>query len=200
MSFLYNACSDRCYFKHKKSKRVFQLERIITDFSNNRLILRLYEGETEAGSLTAGFGDEPGIKEDFGKFYLGDIFFKQNYQGIGLGSLLVYLLIMEVRVNGGEFLYVSAPYLSALGFYIGMGFYPDPDEAVLQQPKDLANATKMSAQGFGDFTRLFLNERLKSAKYFGMWKGSVEIVKANTSEKVLTQFEAYYQKPSVELV
>ncbi|MET4696333.1 hypothetical protein [Endozoicomonas lisbonensis] len=197
MSFLYNACSDRCYFKHKKSKRVFQLERIITDCSNNNLILRFYEGETETGSLTAGFGDNPRIKEEFGKFYLEDIFFKNNYQGIGLGNLSIYLLIMEVRVNGGEYLYVSAPYLSALGFYIGIGFYPDPDEAALQQPKDRANATRKSAQGFGDFTRLFLNERLNSAKYFGMWKGSVEIIKANISEKVLTQFEAYYQKPSV---
>ena len=147
--------------------------------------------------MVARFGDEPKIKEEFGKFYVSSMFFEENYECIGLGSLLTYLLIMEVQVNGGEFLYVSAPFLSALGFYIGMGFYPDPDAVALQRPKDIAKATGMSARGFGDFDRLLLNQRLDSAKYYGMWKGSIETVKANISKKVLTQFETYYQKPSV---
>ena len=50
-----------------------------------------------------------------------------SYRSMSLGTLLVFIATSEVQTNGGRHLYLKRPLSDVYGFYIQLGFHPDPD-------------------------------------------------------------------------
>ncbi len=102
-----------------------------------------------------------------------------------MGSLLVYIISVEVSLNGGEYLYVSAPLIFSLGFYLRLGFIPDPDEA--RHKESLYN---LSGHGSGiPDTKGYLSKKIEGAKCFNNWKCHTQSLNIKLSEALSNKFK-----------
>ena len=121
------------HFKHILSGRTFILER---HSISKRLILTLYhqnaDGQkTRAGYLKAASKFDKHLALDLldSNSHFSVIYMRTDdeYRNISLGAMLMFIIVREVQVNGGVYLYLRCPVLDSLGFYCQFGFYPAPE-------------------------------------------------------------------------
>ncbi|WP_330924419.1 GNAT family N-acetyltransferase [Candidatus Sororendozoicomonas aggregata] len=138
MGFELSAIKDQSIFKHNDGQ-FFLFERINKWHSRNKLHLRLIteykeNDDYDAGYIIVSYGDSYHNQ----RYVISTIAVDPAFQKLYLGSLLMYAAIKEVMINQGVFLYVFQPFPAALGFYIKLGFFPDP-EGVIEEKKPLVN-------------------------------------------------------------
>ncbi|WP_330924376.1 hypothetical protein [Candidatus Sororendozoicomonas aggregata] len=190
MLFNHVAFHDRSRFQIQKTQRVFTLVRSpFTTVCENLSILgfQFYEGSAYAGSAAV-FGKpfDP-VTRNRPMYALYQIFLNNKYQFLSLGSLLIYIINTEVRVNGGEYLYLIDPVCSALGFYLRLGFMPDPDE--VREKDDLTGLSAFSASPIPFFRNHYLNEHLWLSRIYSRWRCCTETLNMTLIESVGKKFK-----------
>ena len=165
---------------HKKSGNKFILQREKSAFFKALTYTLYTKKNNEIGSVQAVYEANPycednpldqTINENW--YSIGDIIVNRKYQRMSLEAALVYLIVKEVLINSGQFLYVPLPALTALPFYLSCGFFPKP-ETVTDMLKNQANRLK---------AHVHLRRR------YVMWRGAIEILNANLHPKFVSRFE-----------
>ena len=109
-----------------------------------------------------------------------------SYRSMSLGTLLVFIAISEVQANGGRHLYLKNPLSDVYGFYIQLGFHPDPDGVDKRRQKfDDATSLPWLSESF-----LFA-VKLQIGRSYPLWRGQVDIVHAILSSKTSPVFQFY---------
>ena len=122
---------DGCRFKclqEGQEGRIYTLARFVLPYPSNDcdLVFQIYEGSTYAGVIEIEYHPPmPRIKRpEFCR--IDNLMLEENYQSLYLGTLLVYIANIEVRLNGGDHIYVQSS-RSNRGFFQKTCFIPNPD-------------------------------------------------------------------------
>ncbi|WP_330924373.1 hypothetical protein [Candidatus Sororendozoicomonas aggregata] len=184
--FPHIAFGDRSHFQRKKTGKVYTLVRkpVVKHYWYSASELEFYEGSTYAGSAEV-IGElfQPVTKRP-PEYTLLDIDLKKEFQHLSLGSLLVYIIITEARLNGSNYLYLDYPIYTALGFYLKLGFFPDPISVMEVEDHELS---ALSGSTVADTRKHYLEEKLKLSRPYKRWK-------CNIPELTITLGEAIHKK------
>ena len=121
-----------------------------------------------------------------GAYGLSLITLSPFYRNISLDTLLMFIVTREVQVNGGRHLYVINPLADVLGFYIRLGFHPDPGGATIRCQK-LDDATNFAFVN-ANFT---FTTKLQIGRSYPLWRGQVDIVQTILSNKIPPLFQLH---------
>ncbi|WP_330924375.1 hypothetical protein [Candidatus Sororendozoicomonas aggregata] len=176
------------------SKKTFTLVRDceVSYYNGDSVLdLKLKEDSNIAGvARIVGQPSDPVNKKER-SYTLSDIMFYQEFQRFSLGSLLLYIINTEIRLNGGDCLYIESPAASAFGFYLRLGFIPDPHEA--REKENGYRLSQFSGSSNPDDRKFYLDRKLKMSRKYSYWKGYTELLNTKLCEKMCEKFK--YLKP-----
>ncbi|MET4694291.1 GNAT family N-acetyltransferase [Endozoicomonas lisbonensis] len=166
--------------RHIKTGNKFILQREKSTSFNSLDYILYTETNHKIGSVHADYGDSPYCEENplhqavSEKWYtIDNIIVNTKYQHLSLGASLVYLIVKEVQINSGCFLYVPLPAQTALPFYLDCGFFPDP-ETVREMKKNQLNK---------------LEDHVYQRRSYPVWRGAIPILNANLHPKFVRNLE-----------
>ncbi len=180
---------DGSRFQSLKFGRIFTLVRKPVKGCEGiyELELQLYEGSDYAEhAKVVGKRFHP-VSENRPIYILSIIALEKNYQRLSLGSLLVYIINTEARKNGGEYFYIDSPELDALGFYLRLGFIPDPDE--LRKKDDVCRLSTLSGSTSPYLRNHYLNEKLVMIRDYVKWRGYTKTINTTLGVFVREKFK-----------
>lgn len=190
MSFTDVVFRDGFRFQTLEKKRIFTLERfpITLDYwGNSELELQLYENTDYAGVAKTSHIDFGSDTEKEPQYTLKRITIDEKYRRLYLGSLLIYIISTEVHSNGSDYLYLETPAHDALGFYLRMGFFPDPD--VTRHKEQSTGLSELSGSTERYFRNKFLHMKMSQIRHFAAWRGYNELIKTQLSTVVYREFK-----------
>ena len=177
MSFECTGVPQGTKFKHRLSEKTLICSR---SRQYNRLTFQLFE---ENGRKVVGYVV---IKHKFGDFldddrdelvYPGGAYelslmaVLPSYRSMSLGTLLVFIATREVQANGGRHLYIVNPLSDVFGFYLKLGFHPDPGgDAIRQQKIDEATNFAFLSENF------VFSTKLQMGRSHNLWRGQVDLL------------------------
>ena len=139
---------------------------------------------TVALDLTKGSNDSLRVN------YIGDATYKHT--NIGIGSILMYTVVLTARLNGAGYILIQLPVKSALGWYFKFGFYPDPIMAHKHDGDSNNERAMHDCELFGD-TNLVPSEQSKDS-YFNkrfasticpvFLKGNIDLIEINSQKSM----------------
>ncbi|WP_330924902.1 hypothetical protein [Candidatus Sororendozoicomonas aggregata] len=189
MMFAHQVFYDKCRFQNL-SGRVFTLARhpVLNCGmgAEYHLKFRIYEGSVLAGYVRVVGKPYHSDKKGQSVYHLYNIDLEKEYQSLSLGSLLLYIINTEIRLNGGDYLYANYPKPEALRFYLRLGFIPDPDEVRVM------NNYLLSAP-FGPDTLSSINDflslKIMLSETYSRWKCHTEVLNEILCEKMCEKFK-----------
>ena len=195
MPLLYPAFHHGSCFEDRESGVVYYFERS-TDLLDSFALIELesnlefgFDPEREMiyslkeGSRHAGYS---AVSSPSDRFLLERIFLAPDYRAHSLGSLFLYIISTEVRLNGGRCLYALRPEPDVMNFYLRLGFYPDPDTVSSMEVEHGLSGFKGSSS-WKEMHR-FLDQKLKLSREYSLWKVSVDLLFVNLCGKMCDRF------------
>ena len=130
MPFEYNLYENHTLFHNIPMNETFRLNkrkhtRFIDGTTSTKPALGI---ELNSTGFTAGYALATYL-ESKQSFFLEELFVEEAFRLRYLGSLLVYIITMEIRLNGGGYLYAMDAGSQSPGFLSQIGFYPAPEVA-----------------------------------------------------------------------
>ncbi len=195
MMFTHIAFGHRSRFQNLKTDKIFTLKRTPVICcrmgAEYRFKLKLFEGSIYAGYAAVSGYPYHSSKTRRSKYHLYNLALENNYQRLSLGSLLLYIINTEARLNGGGYFYIEYPLYTALGFYLKLGFFPDP-EGVSESEKKY----QLSASAGADVSSIrnhYLNSKLSLSRRYLFWRCHTEALNTKLCEAMCKKFK--YLKP-----
>ncbi|WP_330927434.1 hypothetical protein [Candidatus Sororendozoicomonas aggregata] len=193
MAFTHIAFYDMSRFECPKLNRTFTIKRLDPPTMGvcggaRMLELRFYEGRECAGyAKVFGRPADPVAKKE-SKFTLQAFSIFRDFQFLNLDSLLIYIVNTEVRLNGGEYLYVNNPLCENLGFFVQLGFIPDPKIVRIKTiSRELTEPPEPDAPL--DLRKDCLNQRLSLSRQYTDWKCLTALLNVALCEKMCEKFK-----------
>ncbi|UYM17387.1 hypothetical protein [Endozoicomonas euniceicola] len=182
-------------FTHLASGSTISLKRQLT---NGKLFLQLTldpSGEEIADARVSSRFDKFLYKKKELPYHLLPYDFKCHYvveliltdelcQFTHLGSLLMFVIVCEVQVNGADYLYLASPFRTSMGFFTQYGFFPAPENVTYKN-----HLVQRSKRHFWQPSPLIsLQQAIEMRKKYRIWRGNVNSVHGLLMAKITKYF------------
>ena len=155
------------------------------------LKFQFYEGSVFAGYVRIVGKPYHANKKGQSEYHIYNIELEKDYQSLSLGSLLLYIINSEIRLNGGDYLYADYPKADALGFYLRLGFIPDPAE--VRKIENLGNYFLSAPSGSDTHCSIndYLEMKLMLSGTYSKWKCHTETLNTTLCEAMCKKFKFF---------